>query len=265
MPASLLRRIAAVAGLTLAWAAPATAQEDDFAPLEVEAAGGPVWGLEIQVPLLSQYVFRGLVLNDEAVLQPEAFAYREWEDGSWLGFGVFANLELTDYSGNGGQVTEVDYSAEGATPALGGMASAGCAAYTFPDGAYETTIEGFVAWERESAWGVPRLEWWYDFVEADGSYARARFTHERELGASWIFTAELGLGRMDRDYAAYNVGVAASGWADLAASARLTWVLDDATEVAVTVLGSRLLDSALRDAVTDPDPVWIALTWGMAL
>jgi hypothetical protein len=257
-------RLAAVCLAVPALARPGAAQGEEQL-VAGDDAGGSAWGLEIQVPLLSQYVFRGLVLNDEAVLQPEAFAYREWEDGTWFGVGVFANVELTDFSGRAGEITEWDYSAEGATPALGGTVSTGCAAYTFPDGDYDSTVEAFVAWERETAWCVPRFELWYDLVEADGFYARARCTHERDLGDRWHLAAEVGLGAMDRDYAAYNVGVAASGLADLAASVRLSWIGGDRTEISLTLLGSSLLDGAFRDAVADPDPVWLALTWGLAL
>jgi hypothetical protein len=260
---SHLRRLAGFAlASAFAFAPPSAAQEPVDA---VRDAEGAVWGFELQIPMLSQYVFRGLVLNDEAVLQPEAFGFREWENGAWLGAGAFANVELTDYSNRSGQVTEWDWFVEGTIPTAAGGLSAGCYAYTYPNESLDATVEAFLAWEVAVGALTPRVEVWYDFVEGDGFYGRARLAYELPLGESWTLAAETGLGAMDDDYAAYNFGVAASGLADLAASVRLAWTCGEATEIACTLLGSSLLDEEYRDAVDDPDPLWLAITWGIAL
>jgi hypothetical protein len=251
----------ALAGLSL----PAAARGQEPEVLEVEAEAASAWGFELQVPLLSQYVFRGVVLNDEAVLQPEFFLYREWEDGSWLGAGAFFNLELTDYSGRAGEITEVDWIAEGAIPAAGGSAVLGVAAYTSPDNDFDTTTEAYLAWEYEGELLTSRAELTYDFMEGDGFYARLSASREIELRDDLICGLECGLGAMDQDYAALNVGVAASGLADLGARARLAWICSESSELSLTIFSSFLMDGDYRDAVDDPDPLWFALAWSIAL
>lgn len=259
----LRRRLIALLTALAALVRPAAAQEAE--PLAATAArGGPAWGLEVQPPLLTEYVFRGLELNEQAVMQPAAFAYRAWDDGSWLGVGAFANVGLLDFSGRTGGVTHMDYAAEGATPALGGHASAGCAATTFPESLQNPSIEGFVAWECAAGSFTPRVELWYGLAAAEGFSARARLAHGRSLGSNFRFDAEASLRAMDREVAAVKLGAAASGLTDFTASARLVWVRSASSELALTLLGSTLLDGASRASAVDPNPVWVALTWGLA-
>lgn len=248
----------------LAWLTPAVqaaAQE----PESLESEDGSAWSLEFQVPMISQYVFRGIVLNDETVLQPEIFLAHEWENGSWLGVGAFFNQELTNHSGRAGEITEIDWLAEGAIPAAGGSAVLGLATYTAPDGDFDTTTEAYVAWEYEGELLTGRAELTYDFMEGDGFYARVSASRELELRDDLICSLECGLGAMDRDYAALNVGVAASGLADFGAHASLAWICSENSELSLSLFSSFLIDGAYRDAVADPDPFWLALAWSLAL
>lgn len=254
-----LLRATAIAGLAL----PAAAAGQE--PEAWEEPASPLWCVEIHAPVLSQYVFRGVVLNDEAVFQPDAFLYRTWGDGSWLGAGACLSQELTNYSGSAGEITEVDWFAEGAIPAAGGTATLGVSVYTAPDGDFDSTSEAYLAWEREAASFTGRAEITYDFMEGDGFYGRLSGWRLFELRESLAILFECGLGAMDKDYAALNVGVAAAGLADLGARGTLAWLCTENSEIALSLFSSFLLDGAYRDAVEDPDPVWFALAWTVAL
>lgn len=253
---------AALALLSLAGLAASltAAQEQDPDPSEESSS----WTIEIDVPILSQYVFRGVVLNDEAVLQPQIFAYHEWSDGAWAGAGLFLNTELTNYSGRAGEITEVDWCAEGGLPTSLGWFSTGVATYTYPDHEFASTSEAFIAWEADCEGLIPRLELWYDFDQGDGFYARAESCASWAWADSWTACVTAGIGAMDRDYADYTVGAAVSGLADLGACAQLSWVWSESTAFVLCAAASTLLDRTYRDAVSDPDPLWIGLSCNFA-
>jgi uncharacterized protein (TIGR02001 family) len=160
---------------------------------------------EVTTDFYSKYIWRGINVNDDYVFQPGISA-------SYKGLtaGVWGNLDLTDYLGEEGEFSEVDYyldySAE--VPGIDGVSySVGVINYHFPSLVGDTT---------EIYWGFafdlplsPMFTVYHDIDEIDGTYASFAVGHEfgtiADLGGGvevgMDFGASLGIGDSD-----YNTG-----------------------------------------------------------
>ncbi len=160
---------------------------------------GPV-GASARVSLFSKYVWRGLVVTDDPVLQPEIAA-------DFLGFGasIWGNMDLTDYhrtsedpSGLKGQMNEVDYNLHYgiSLPLL--KLEAGLIFYDFPNTNESATTEIYLS----AAAGVlfsPSVSLYYDMDEIDGGYIQLGASHDVAMspGSNLNLAASLGYGSKD--------------------------------------------------------------------
>lgn len=220
---------------------------------------------EIDLPIRSAYVWRGQVLNDEAVFQPE-LALEKYG----VGVGVWLNQNLTDATDRAGEWDEVDLTLY-YTRDLGPInLTAGITEYLFPNqskpllvdpeaglvsggGALPSTREIFLALTPAESleWGVqPTLTVNADLGEVEGGYAALALAHGRELGGVEVEgTASLGVA--DADYNAFYFGVDETAMNDLtvgltvAQGLNAVWTLSGGVEYTV------LCDGAIRDAADE--------------
>jgi hypothetical protein len=223
-----------------------------------------VWAAEeagatatLDVPVLSAYVWRGQVLNDEAVVQPSltvskgGFAINIWE-----------NFNLTDaVTGDANEFSEYDFGLSYSTtcPFTGAAVSLGLVDYTFPNQTI-LTAEGnsaLVADTREAyvtlGFGecplAPTLWISYDFKEADGFYANLAVSHSFELAkdkASLALGASVGAG--SSDYNAFYFGVEDDALNDANVSLSVPVTITPNLTITPGVSYTMLLDSEIEDA-----------------
>ena len=157
---------------------------------------------------MSKYVWRGIVANPDAVLQPAASA-------SFLGFGVgfWGNMDLTDIYESSGEFTEINWIATYNLPLPLFDLEFGLIYYDFPTFDINATSEIYVS----ASMGIllsPSLAIYYDFDEADGSYINAGVSHNVALGPE--IDLELGgnLGFGDSGYNEHYFGLDSGGITD---------------------------------------------------
>ena len=106
----------------------------------------------VDAALLSAYVWRGQVINNEMVLQPAFTAASEWG----LRLNAWANMDLTDKVDQKGEINEIDLLAA-YSPKIEGPVSfeIGLAEYAFPkEGNWEVELpDGHAIIEEETRIG----------------------------------------------------------------------------------------------------------------
>ncbi len=146
---------------------------------------GPI-DLDAELALNSQYVWRGMICNPDAVLQPGL-------SGSILGMGIgfWGNIDTSDINGNEWEFNEIDWTASyGISLPLISL-DFGLIHYTFPNTEISSTTEFYASAEA----GVilsPTMAIYYDFDEIDGSYIEASISHD--VAFSPALNLELGAG-----------------------------------------------------------------------
>lgn len=170
----------------------------------------------LDVSGLSAYVWRGQVLNDEAVLQPSLTVSKGGFTINW-----WANAALTDATtGDSGEFTEHDIGLSYAftCPLTGAGVTLGLVNYDFPNQALTDTngaVNALVADTTEAyvilAFGevplAPTLSVYYDFKEVDGLYGNLGVSHSFELNDKASLNASASVGFANSDYNSVYFGV----------------------------------------------------------
>ena len=110
-------------------------------------------GVDVSADFYSKYVWRGMLLNDDYAFQPGVSTTLGSDFGDFT-FGVWGSMDMTEFSGQQGQFTEVDYYID----------------YTV---ALTDTISGSFGYI------------YYDFPETEDKYAGLGNTSEVYLGVSF--------------------------------------------------------------------------------
>jgi len=230
-------------GLTVAMMATAS-----LAQLESEVA--------VDVPVLSSYVWRGMVLNDEAVLQPGL-------TGSIGGFSVnaWSSMDLTDSNGASGEFTEMDWTVSYAQAFGIVELGAGVIAYTFPGVTVESEAEdGTVTGEAAAGTTeifasvavdtllAPALTVYYDVDEIEGFYAVASIGHSFGLLDNVGLDLSVSLGFGGEDYNAGYFGYEDAALNDLLLGAALAIAITENISVTPSISYMMLPDSDLEEA-----------------
>lgn len=209
---------------------------------------GPSWSASAGVGVFSQYVWRGALLVDDPVLQPDVtVAY------GGLSLNVWGNIDLTNVNGFGGELSEVDVTLdythrfEGRVPT---EVSVGGIWYTSPSGWFDDLAEVYAGVGLDVIL-QPRLTVYFGVYEVEGIFGTLEFGHEVPLGAG---TLELGTGISAGDSVFHDALFSVSddglgefffdvGWT----YTRGRWSLRPGVRF------SSLVDSTLRDAQADND------------
>lgn len=233
------RRMGMIAGWVCALAMGARAEG-----IETEVA--------VDVPLLSAYVWRGQVLNKDAVLQPGL-------TGTIGGFSVNAwsslNLDGTDTDG---EFTEMDWTLSYAQAVGPVELGAGIVQYTFPNSTIEDedgvvsalpgTVELFASIGAPDLLLGPSLTVFYDVDAIEGLYAVLSAGHSFELTDKVALELSASLGFGDKDYNAGYFGYDKAALNDLVLGAALPIALTENITLTPSISTMRLPDSSLGDA-----------------
>ncbi len=225
----------------------------------------PSVGLDLN--LGSKYVWRGLVVTDDPVLQPSlTVGYRKFSLNFW------ANQDLTDKGASGGSdITEFDYTLDYSTSVDAFSVSLGVIQYTFPNTGAEGTTEiyGVIGYDFPVA---PTLSLYWDADEAGGIYGTFALGYSFGLPEFSGISSSLDLsGSIAYASSGWNelyYGVDDSALVDLLVTASWSVPVDDHFSAGAYVSYSQLVDSTLRDAVnsrgSNVDPVFYGVTISFA-
>lgn len=217
-----------------------------------EAGGKPPVSVNLDLPLVSAYVWRGQVLNDEAVVQP---ALNLSQGG--FGLNVWGNYNLTDAVTEDPDFSEIDltlsYGRKVGPVGLG----AGLIEYLFPNttlatdaggAAYPGTRELYVSLSLPDLPVVPALNVYRDIDEADGFYASLSATYNQKLDGPLSLALNALLGAGDSAYNRYYFGVHKTKLNDACLSASLPIACGGSLTITPGILYSWLPASDIRDA-----------------
>ncbi len=223
-----------------------------------EEASASSVSASLDVPALSAYVWRGQVLNDEAVLQPSLTVEKGGFAINWWG-----NLNFTDnVTGDELEFSEHDIgiSYSGHCPLTGADMTLGVVNYDFPnqtfitaDGntsLYESTIEAYLSATFSDVILSPSLAVYYDFKEADGFYASLSIGHSLELNEQASLDLSASIGGSDSDWGSFYYGDQDANFTDYSVSASIPYALNDSWTITPGVTYVSLIGDA-KDAVDD--------------
>ncbi|MBP7830150.1 MAG: TorF family putative porin [Kiritimatiellae bacterium] len=224
----------------------------------VLAAAMGSWAAEAELGLgvLSHYVWRGQVLNDEPVFQPSLTV----SGPCGLSFNTWANMDLTDNLDNQGEFNEVDLTVSYSRD-LGETASLEVGIVDYVLKTAENTGELFLTAEADVLL-APSVTLFYDFDEVEDFYAQVAIGHSlafMEEKLSLDLGASLGFGGADYNeyYFSFSPEEGEEGDAivndsaalnDLNLSAGLTYALSETCSLAGTLQYVMLLDGDIEDA-----------------
>ena len=211
----------------------------------------PALAANTDLPVLSAYVWRGQVLNDEAVFEP---ALNLTKGG--LGLNVWGNYNLTDNATGEADFSEIDL-----TLSYGGKAGAvgygvGLIEYLFPNSTlttdeggvgYPGTRELYVTLSLPDLPVVPSLSVYRDIDEADGTYASLAAGYSRSLVDKLTLGVSASIGAADADYNLFYFGVDDAALNDANVGATLAYTLRDNLTVIPGVQYTWLPDDAIKD------------------
>lgn len=214
----------------------------------------------LEVDLFSHYVWRGMVLTDDPVIQPGLTL-----SAAGFSFNVWGSIDMTDINelGDGTyRLQELDYTLSyGFSPAEWVDLEAGVIYYTFPGTGVDPTWEAFASVAFPTVpFLTPSFTAYYDFDEVEGWYLSAALEHEIELTEEMALTLGAALGFGDSDYNDAYWGVDKSALNDLSFGAALGYQVNDAFSVGVSAGYMVLVNSDIRDAADDKSKFFMGVS-----
>ncbi len=175
---------------------------------------GPL-DFDADATVMSKYVWRGMVVTPEAVLQPSLSA-----EILGIGFGFWGSMDLSDVNGYSGKFNEIDWVASYGLPLPLVDLNFGLIYYDFPNTETKSTAEAFVSGSVNVLLS-PTLEIYYDFKEIDGTYFNANISYPVALGESVNLDLGAALGFGTSAYSKGYFGISKSGATDVNLSASI--------------------------------------------
>jgi hypothetical protein len=154
---------------------------------------GPL-DINADLPLYSKYVWRGINLTNDYVLQPEL-------DISLMGFklGVWGNYELTDVNEMSGDFSEFNYSLAWGMSFPFINLGIGYIYYEYPEAGEFNTSEFYVS-GKVNVLLSPSLTIYQDVDKFKGAYWEASVSYDFELGETTKLETTGGLGLGSKSY-----------------------------------------------------------------
>lgn len=227
------------------------------------AGQGPI-SAKLDAGYVSQYLWRGLVLNPDPSLQPSLTLSHK----SGASLNVWGSGDLTNVNGEQNRLTEIDYTLDYARKLKAGMLNGGFICYTFPNTGLDRTSEVYAAYclDRKI---TTTLSANYDVDQIKGLYTSLAVGYA--CSAPWQkatapkLNVSARVGFATSNYNAAYFGPNKAAFTDLLVSASVPIKVSERFDLTPSLSYSRVLDSALRDAVVDPDNWCLGLTASMPL
>ena len=210
--------------------------------------------------LADRYVTRGIVCNDEPVLQ--TFLDLPFGESKWA-LELFENTALTDKMGTKYNVDELDVMPKYTISLSNGMDLVlGAAQYTFPNTEFDNTMEVYA----KAVHSYFNVVYWYDVDAVDSWYGSVSFTPNVTMNSMFSMGAIGTIGYAGEGYNEFYFGTPQIAINDTTAGA---WVSATMKSYIATLSISRtwLLSSAISNGAkeiygkSDSSTVSLAITW----
>jgi uncharacterized protein (TIGR02001 family) len=224
-----------------------------------KAADG--WAADFDFTFNSKYVWRGMLLVDDWVIQPSA----NLSKGGFT-FNVWGNFEPTDETGHEKQFTEVDLTAEYAFGLGDFTIPVGVIHYMFPNTGFDATTELYAGVAYD--WIIsPSLTIYHDVDQvAGGSYVllAAGYSYafpEMAQGVAVGLDVGAGVAYASEEYLEGYYGVDEAGWSDWSASLALpVSVMEGRLTFTPAVTYTALIKDELQDTTEDDTNAYFGLS-----
>lgn len=211
--------------------------------------GGAAMAAEASIgaDVMSAYVWRGQVLNDEVVLQPDFAASTDFG----LSFDVWGNMDLTDNLGASGKFSEIDLVAAYTVPmpedSIVGVDLA-VINYQFPQAGGDTTELGATVGFDTFLAPFVAANWDIDAV-AGGIYLSAGLGYEQAVDeeGALVLNAAAAIGWGNSDYNKGYFGSDSSAMNDANLSAGASYAVSETVSLGLSVAYSAMIDSDIED------------------
>lgn len=254
----------------------ATEKKTEVPEATIKKEGKSLFSADLYVDCYSAYIWRGMVLTDEPVWQPNASLDLDLGDYGRFFTQFFANFNATTraHHNHCGGIDEIDY-------ALGyevdvSFLTLGIAHtwYTYPsitDSQYEgSSREINLSAEIANDYVVPFVEVNVDYARADGVYARTGLRKEIQLVDQLMIGAEVTLGGGTNPYTDYYFGNnSKSGLVDGALAIYSQFDITDNVYMGARIAYMAVLDSGIQGVYPEDDQhpqdqmIWGGLTFGI--
>lgn len=235
----------------------------------VSLVGGLLWSpvvaeetavsVDAEVTLISQYIWRGMVLNEDLSLQPTLTVAK-----SGFSFNVWGQMDLTDFGedechytddcdSRAWQFTEIDFVLDYSHSFDKFTAGIGIIFYEFPNWDHaDDTHEVYLSMAYDCLL-QPALTIYYDFDEVDAFYANMALSHSVAMNDKLSIDLSSSLGFGDSDFNDYNFSEDSSALIDFNFGVAVPYKVTEKITITSSLIFSSIVDSDNRDSVSDRD------------
>ncbi len=223
------------------------------------AADDKVVAVDAEVTLISQYIWRGMVLNEDLSLQPtmtvakSGFSFNVWGQLNLTDFGEDECLYTDDCDSRAWQFTEIDFTLDYSHSFDQLTVGMGIIFYEFPNWDHaDDTHEVYLSMAYDCIL-QPALTIFYDFDEVDAFYVNLAAGHSFVLNDKLSLDLSSSLGFGDSDFNEFNFGEDSSALVDFNFGVAAPYKVTDSITVTTSLMFSSIVDSDNRDSVDDRD------------
>jgi hypothetical protein len=237
--------------------------------------------VDAEALIVSQYIWRGMVLNEDLSLQPTlTVTYNDFLAGA-LSFNVWGQMDLTDFGkdkchytddckSREWQFTEVDFTLDYSYSFDKYTIGVGMIWYLFPNWDHsEDTHEVYLALSYDCLL-QPALTIYYDFDEVDGFYLNLAVGHSFPVNDKFSIDLSSSVGYGDSDTNDANFGNDTSALVDFNLGLNTPYQVTEHITITPTLMWSSVIDSDNRDGVKsneycdDPDNIYGGISIGFS-
>ena len=211
--------------------------------------------VDAEILVVSKYIWRGLEVNEDPVLQPSltvaygGFSFNVWGNMDLTNFGKDECVYTSDCESRAGQFTEIDLTLDYSHSFDKFTLGVGIIAYEFPNwDDSEDTHELYLAFSYDCLL-QPALTLYYDFDEVEGFYANFSVGHSFAINDKVGIDLSGSVGYGDSDYNLAYFGVDNSALVDANCSVAMPFQVTGKITITPMLSLTSIIDSDLKDSV----------------
>ncbi|MCD6268636.1 MAG: hypothetical protein J7J71_00690 [Deltaproteobacteria bacterium] len=219
----------------------------------------PTVSVDAELTLISQYNWRGMVLNEDLSFQSSltvakgGFSFNVWGQMDLTDFGEDECHYTDDCDSRAWQFTEIDFVLDYSHSFGKFTVGTGIIFYEFPNWDHsEDTHEVYLAMSYDCLL-QPALTIYYDFDEVEAFYLNLAVGHSFSINDKFSVDLSSSIGWGDSDFSEYNFGEDSSALIDFNIGVSAPYKLTNNITISPVLMFSSIVDSDNRDSVDDRD------------